>query len=243
MSLDTNYYFCELTCKYFNIAANLLSAHYGVNVEQICSNLENFKSQSFIMNPCEHDEHTFKLPISLVLVRKKDDKLVGHALLNSLEIINSETGKTQRIAYLQGLYIDEDSRGSGLGKKVVLYCERYINRFAFQQTKNRNSLVDCKHLYLSTKDKAYFYEKLNYFKSEPPVIISSSANSKTNTSQCINEKITKNLIDLYKHSGLKVNMLKLKCSDNETISYYLVETCWFRKKISTEIESDDEFLI
>jgi hypothetical protein len=229
--LIENYYFCELTNKHFNKVADLLAAHYRTNVEQIASNLENFKTPNFIMNPCQQEQHNFKLPVTLVLVRKYDEKLIGTISMNSLRIISLKTEKTQRIAYLQGLYVEKDSRGFGLGKMIILYCELYLSRLCFQQA--ISNLVECNHLYLSTRDKQFLYESINFFKTEPPIIVS-SAPALNNSKESINDKITTSLMELYKNTGLKVNTFWLSKKSEEKFKCTLVETSWFKKKITPQ---------
>ena len=237
--LIENYYFCELTNKHLNKVVNMLAAHYRTNVEQIANNLENFKTHSFIMNPCEHESHSFKLPVTLVLVRKRDEKLVGTISINSLLTINLRTEKTERIAYLQGLYVEKDSRGFGIGKTIMNYSELYLSRLCFQQTTKldpMNNLVECNHVYLSTRDKQFLYESINYLKTEPPIIIS-SASTFSSINELINDKIITNLMELYKKTGLKVNhfwLVDKNSNSEEKLKCSLVETCWFKKKIKPE---------
>ena len=55
-------YFVSNGKHLFQVAA-LLNTHYDMNVNQIAANLENFKTNEFVSNPCEQENHCFKWDI------------------------------------------------------------------------------------------------------------------------------------------------------------------------------------
>lgn len=188
-----SYIFCELTEKYLDQAANLLNTEWPRSVSQRHLSLANFMSQELHLNPCQNDEHhEFKLPISLLLCDKLEDRVIGHASLLQIAVKNND-GIIENLAFLQSLIVDKDLRGKGLGKKMMCYCELYLNKFSkYQQKHNLNEKTNCDYLYLTTKDKQLFYESIGYEKTEPLLFYSvKSANSKCN-------RIMNNLLSSFK---------------------------------------------
>lgn len=155
--MNDEFFICELSEKYINQAAALLNSEWPRNLGMRCSGLKNFS-----VDISSSDQFAYRLPISLVLVSKNNDKVVGHVSLVSIATIKQRA--IENFPFLQSLVIDSGLRGRGLGKRLVLFCENYIKEFNKRQ-ENMNDLnifTNCKDLYLTTKDQQFFYEKIGY---------------------------------------------------------------------------------
>jgi GNAT superfamily N-acetyltransferase len=186
IQMNDIYFFCELAEKYLDQSANLLNTEWPRSVSQRHLSLTNFISSEFNTDPCGNDEHEFKLPISLLLINRLEDRVIGHASLLQIAVKNND-GIIENLAFLQSLIVDKELRGKGLGKKMMSYCELYMHKYAKRQNKLKlKEMTNCDYLYLTTKDKQLFYESIGYIKTEP-LLFYSVKNSKSRCNRIMNE--------------------------------------------------------
>jgi GNAT superfamily N-acetyltransferase len=150
-----------------------LNEEWPKNFHLRCSNLEQ------LINT---DSEALSLPISLILIDLQDmnnKKVIGHGSI--ISIATHLNNKTVNLPFLQSIIIDKTLRGLGLGKKLMLLCEKYFIEYSCQQkrTKIEKNLIDSfDFLYLNTKDKQKFYETLGYVEIEPLMFVANKPNSK-----------------------------------------------------------------
>lgn len=104
-----------------------------------------------------------KIPISLILIDTESDRVVGHV---SLASITAAQDLSKNLIFVQTVVVDPEYRGKQLGKKIMLEAEIYVTEYA-RMAQNGLLKTDCEFLYLNTKDKQLFYEKMGYFRIEP----------------------------------------------------------------------------
>lgn len=179
--MSGSYFFCELAEKYLDQTAHLLNTEWPRSVSQRHLSLANFTSKDLYIDPCQNESHEFKLPISLLMVDKLEDRVIGHASLLQIGVKTSD-GAIENLAFLQSLIVDKELRGKGLGKKMMSYSELYLVKFAQRQKKlNLKDTTKCDYLYLTTKDKQLFYEAIGYETTEPLLFYSvKNSNSRCN---------------------------------------------------------------
>lgn len=170
--MNDEFFICELTEKYINQAAALLNSEWPRNLSMRCTGLKNFSVENSSV-----DHFAYQLPISLVLVSKNNDKVVGHVTLVSIATIKQRT--IENFPFLQSLVIDNGLRGRGLGKRLVLFCENYIKEFN-KKKDNLTVLTNCKDLYLTTKDQQFFYEKIGYVQTQEMIYFVRKQNESKN---------------------------------------------------------------
>ncbi len=149
----------ELSENYLNQTASLLISEWPRSHSQRCTSLRDF----IVKN--EDPKFSYKLPISLILISKVDDKVLGHVSLVS--IATTHQNQIQNLPFLQSLVVDKSLRGQGYGKLLVQFCEKYIIEFNKRQDSLAGNKTFCQDLYLTTKDQQAFYEKIGYTKTEP----------------------------------------------------------------------------
>lgn len=153
------YFFGELTEKYLTAAAEVLIAEWPRNLRQRC-----FSLKEFMVEESESNQLQYRLPISLILISRTDNKVVGHVTLVSIATNNQN--KIENLVFLQSLVIDKSLRGKGLGRLVVTFCELYLREFDRKQCIDAINKTNCRDLYLTTKDKQSFYERLGFVRTE-----------------------------------------------------------------------------
>ena len=153
------YMVCELSEKYLQQTACLLNTEWPRSLSQRLHSLE-----AFMTTPNGMEEMAFKMPVSLILVHKEENKVVAHASLVTIATTNSKTNQTDNLCFLQSLVVDKSLRGKGLGKKLVKCCEEYVLQLA---NKSAETTVKFDHLYLTTKDQQTFYERIGFVRTEP----------------------------------------------------------------------------
>ena len=173
----SEYFFCDLREKYVNQTALLLNSQWPRSLAQRHLNLRSLLDKSTTLS----EKATLKIPVSLVLVSRKDDQVVGHASLVRIEAIfdqkavKSEMSERQNQVFLESVLIHKDLRGIHLGKRLIQFCEEYFISFGKQlqeQAKESDNCdnerkLNCDYLHLNTKDKQQFYESIGYELIEP----------------------------------------------------------------------------
>ncbi len=194
--VDKEYFFAELTEKYLIGAAEVLIAEWPRKLEQRC-----FSLKEFIIAESDPNQLQYRLPVSLILISKVDDKVVGHVTLVSITTNNQN--KIENLVFLQSLVIDKRLRGKGLGKLVVTFCEHYLREFDKKQLKDAISYTNCLDLYLTTKDQHTFYEKIGYTKTEAINFFAKKNPESKNIS--IMNQLLKNLNTSTANSNIAIN--------------------------------------
>lgn len=156
---DKDYFFAELTEKYLTAAAELLIAEWPRNLRQRC-----FSLKEFMVEESESNQLQYRLPISLILISKAGNQVVGHVTLVSIATTNQN--KIENLVFLQSLVVDKTLRGKGLGRLVVSFCEHYLREFDRKQATDAINYTNCRDLYLTTKDQQTFYERIGYVRTE-----------------------------------------------------------------------------
>lgn len=181
-SINTDYFFSELSDKWLTQAANLLISEWPRSFGQRCASLRDFMVDN------SSTEFQYKLPISLVLVSKNDQRVVGHVSLVSIATRNDN--KIENLAFLQSLVIDKSLRGKGLGRSLVYLCEHYLREFnTKQKNENKIAYTNCQNLYLTTKDQHAFYERIGY-KNTDPILFFTKKNPDSKNALIMNRLIT-----------------------------------------------------
>ncbi|ESO88391.1 hypothetical protein LOTGIDRAFT_147986, partial [Lottia gigantea] len=98
------------------------------------------------------------LPCSLIMVRNHAGKseVIGHAKI-------MEAQGVDKACYIESVFIREDLRGKGYGKKIMLEAEKYSSGKGFKQ------------MFLNTLDKQDFYSHLGYKLSHPVLTLGANA--------------------------------------------------------------------
>ncbi|KRX20038.1 Indoleamine 2,3-dioxygenase 1 [Trichinella nelsoni] len=90
------------------------------------------------------------LPVSLVLVRTSDQRLLGHARLCRIP-------DRPEWCLLESVVIEKSERGRGLGRHLVKECERFAQKVGFLT------------IYLTTVDRESFYKHCGYTVCDPVI--------------------------------------------------------------------------
>lgn len=152
--------FCvqELTEDFLTQTAELLNDEWPRSLSSRC-----FSLRSFLVKANEPSEYKYRLPISLIILSKTNNQVVGHVSL--VAIATNESNRIGNLVFLQSLVIDRSMRGKGFGKLLVYFCEHYVREF--EQRQVETSHTNCDYLYLTTKDQQAFYEKIGYERTDP----------------------------------------------------------------------------
>jgi N-acetylglutamate synthase-like GNAT family acetyltransferase len=184
----SNYFVYELTEKYLNKTAQLINSEWPRAMDQRLTSLKSYIIEDEASN--KNKKFIYKLPVSLILIDRLNLNVVAHASLVSIATTNQTTKKVENLVFLQTLVVDKALRGKGLGKKLIISCESYINEFSKQQIlKDCENFVNCDYIYLTTKDQQAFYEKVGYKKTEA-ILFFSLKNSNSKCSQIMNHLIS-----------------------------------------------------
>jgi ribosomal protein S18 acetylase RimI-like enzyme len=194
--VNSDYLFCELNDLYLEQTTNLLNSEWP----------RSFTARSHSLKlSYENKKSTFQLPISLILILKDKNQVIGHASLSLIEILNLNIDNPN--VYLQSLVVDKNFRKQGLGKMILNLCEKYLIEFL-----KNNQDYKFREIYLNTKDQQVFYSNYGYQIIEPLLFNANSKNNKFNI-------IVKNLFNASQQSG----KLVATGSNNE-------KETWFKKK-------------
>ncbi|KRX75060.1 N-acetyltransferase 6 [Trichinella sp. T6] len=96
------------------------------------------------------------LPVSLVLVRTSDQRLLGHARLCRIP-------DRPQWCLLESVVIEKSERGRGLGRHLVQECERFAQKVGFLT------------IYLTTVDRESFYKHCGYTVCDPVITVGANA--------------------------------------------------------------------
>ncbi|KRX56873.1 Indoleamine 2,3-dioxygenase 1, partial [Trichinella sp. T9] len=96
------------------------------------------------------------LPVSLVLVRTSDQRLLGHARLCRIP-------DRPEWCLLESVVIEKSERGRGLGRHLVQECERFAQKIGFLT------------IYLTTVDRESFYKHCGYTVCDPVITVGANA--------------------------------------------------------------------
>ncbi|KRY31190.1 Indoleamine 2,3-dioxygenase 1 [Trichinella spiralis] len=106
-------------------------------------------SHSRIHSLAKSNDH---LPVSLVLVRTSDQRLLGHARLCRIP-------DRPEWCLLESVVIEKSERGRGLGRHLVKECERFAQKVGFLT------------IYLTTVDRESFYKHCGYTVCDPVITL------------------------------------------------------------------------
>ena len=194
--VNSDYLFCELNDVYLEQTTNLLNSEWS----------RSFTTRSHSLKlSYENKQASYQLPVSLILILKDKNLVIGHASLSLIEILNLNIENPN--VYLQSLVVDKSFRRQGFGKMILNLCEKYLIEFL---EKNQNYKFS--EIYLNTKDQQIFYSNFGYEIIEPLLFNANSRNSKFN-------QIVKNLFNSSQQSG------KLAATSNNE-----EKEIWFKKK-------------
>ncbi|KRX93474.1 N-acetyltransferase 6 [Trichinella pseudospiralis] len=110
-------------------------------------------SHSRIHSLAKSNDH---LPVSLVLVRISDQRLLGHARLCRIP-------DRPEWCLLESVVIEKSERGRGLGRHLVKECERFAQKVGFLT------------IYLTTVDRESFYKHCGYTVCDPVITVGANA--------------------------------------------------------------------
>jgi RimJ/RimL family protein N-acetyltransferase len=199
--VNSDYLFCELNDLYLEQTTNLLNSEWS----------RSYTERSNSLKSTYANKKTFyQLPVSLILILKEKNLVIGHLSLSFIEILNLniDIDDDALHVFLQSLIIDKEYRGKGLGKLSLKLCEDYLKEFSLKNNINE--------IYLNTKDQQKFYENCGYCKIEPILFNANSRNSKFNS-------IIKNLFNNNNNSSAIVKSARLNVkneNDDEKITWY-----------------------
>lgn len=153
---NQKYLFTELSEKYLDQTAALLNNEWPRSLSQRVLSLKSTFRNSDLDKP--------RIPVCLVIIDLLKDQVIGHASLVSITTISDVEGP-KNLAFLQSVLIDKSLRGRGLGKILINLSEAYLTDYSKVNIKEQKT--NCDFIYLNTKDRQTFYERLGYIRIEP----------------------------------------------------------------------------
>ena len=199
LDVNSDYLFNELDESYLDQTTLLLNSEWPRSYTE--------RSNSLKLSYENKDSH-YHLPVSLILILKQKNLVIGHVSLQLIEILNLNIENPN--VYLQSLVLRKDYRGKGLGKLILNLCEQYL----IDYLKQNQTFYKFNEIYLNTKDQQKFYEACSYVKIEPIVFNTNSRNLKFNS-------IIKNLL------SSSSNKMLSNSSDNNNDNNICT---WYKKK-------------
>lgn len=115
--------------------------HYPELVDQCCDLVNSEWKRSRTARMRSFESSCDKLPTNLVLVQEAN--VIGHSKLSVIPSMPDA-------CFLESVVIDKELRGKGYGKYLMNRIEEHCRRIGLRM------------IFLSTKDKVEFYEKLGY---------------------------------------------------------------------------------
>lgn len=154
------YIFQVLTNEYIEATARLLNSEWPRSLGQRCESLRPLAAKE--------NSTQLRIPVSLILLdRENTNRVVGHASLVSISVLDNIESNSTNLTFLISLIIDEEYRGKGLGKIMMNLVEDYLIAYRTQPSMFVDQELDCEYLYLNTKDKQEFYAHLGYISIGP----------------------------------------------------------------------------
>ena len=162
--IDEEYLFLELNEKYLTQTTELLNSEWPINFERRYQSLKNCIPTSKTNSNTKLKQNStakYNLPISLILVDIKFDKVIGHS---SFDLIATKENCLKYFPYLKSLIIDKSLRGRGLGKKMMQLSERYFIDNYKNNSENKPENANYDFIYLITSNQHRFYQSIGYEK-------------------------------------------------------------------------------
>lgn len=165
------YMVVELSEEYLEATAQLINTEWPRSLGQRVQGLRYLVKTA--------NSTAKQLPVSLIIVDVASRMVVGHASMVSIATVDPETQSTVNLPFLQSIIIDKSLRGRGMGKMLMLFCEKYFIEYANESRGAVSVSIDrFDHLYLNTKDQQRFYETLGYVQIEPMLFFTNKNNSR-----------------------------------------------------------------
>lgn len=185
-SSRVEYMLVEMCDEYLEATAHLINTEWPRSLDQRVQSLRYLVKEEKVVGVSVK-----QLPVSLIIIDLATTKVVGHASIVSIATVDptaaedttttTESTGIVNLPFLQSIIIDKSVRGRGMGKRLMLLCEKYFVEY-INQVKSSSSL-SCSidrfdHLYLNTKDQQRFYETLGYTQIEPMLFFTNKNNSR-----------------------------------------------------------------
>ena len=125
------YFLRHLSDEFVESTARLLNSEWPRSLAQRCESLRGLISSNNNSDDC-----ALKIPISLILVEEESRKVMGHASLVSICVLDrdendQDKSASKNLVFLQSLLVDRDERGKGIGKLLMRLVEDYLIEYRF----------------------------------------------------------------------------------------------------------------
>lgn len=121
----------HLSDEFVESTARLLNSEWPRSLAQRCESLRALISSK------NTDDSLLRIPISLILVELDSQKVIGHASLVSICVLDRDendqdkSASSKNLVFLQSLLVDPDERGKGIGKLLMRLVEDYLIEYRF----------------------------------------------------------------------------------------------------------------